>query len=110
MLDGEEGRVYNREVGEVPSQPKWRNWQTRGIQNPVALKGRVGSIPTFGTSITKDLPLSNLFLVKLSLVSRNTLAVLLSQVRKTAEAGKRWMVGVRAKISACIAEISTRGL
>ncbi len=29
--------------------PKWRNWQTRGTQNPVPFTGSVGSTPTFGT-------------------------------------------------------------
>ena len=29
--------------------PEWRNWQTRGTQNPVRLKPRVGSTPTSGT-------------------------------------------------------------
>jgi hypothetical protein len=34
---------------QVSSQrPKWRNWQTRRIQNPVGFTARVGSIPTFG--------------------------------------------------------------
>ena len=28
--------------------PKWRNWQTRGTQNPVRGDSGVGSIPTFG--------------------------------------------------------------
>ena len=31
------------------STPKWRNWQTRGIQNPVPVIGGEGSIPSFGT-------------------------------------------------------------
>ena len=30
--------------------PEWRNWQTRGTQNPESLTGRVGSIPTSGTN------------------------------------------------------------
>ena len=30
--------------------PEWRNWQTRGIQNPVAFTGRAGSTPAFGTN------------------------------------------------------------
>jgi hypothetical protein len=30
-------------------KPKWRNWQTRWIQNPVQLTLSVGSSPTFGT-------------------------------------------------------------
>lgn len=30
------------------SWPEWRNWQTRRIQNPVRVKPRVGSSPTFG--------------------------------------------------------------
>jgi hypothetical protein len=30
--------------------PEWRNWQTRGTQNPETRKGRVGSIPTSGTN------------------------------------------------------------
>ena len=29
--------------------PEWRNWQTRGTQNPVLRKGSVGSIPSSGT-------------------------------------------------------------
>ena len=35
--------------------PKWRNWQTRRIQNPVRFTPGVGSIPTFGISNSKDL-------------------------------------------------------
>ena len=35
-----------RRLQEVP---EWRNWQTRGTQNPVRLKPRVGSTPTSGT-------------------------------------------------------------
>ena len=31
-------------------EPEWRNWQTRGTQNPETRKGRVGSIPTSGTN------------------------------------------------------------
>ncbi len=30
--------------------PEWRNWQTRGTQNPVRLTPRVGSTPTSGTN------------------------------------------------------------
>ena len=30
--------------------PKWRNWQTRRIQNPVRFTPGVGSTPTFGIS------------------------------------------------------------
>jgi hypothetical protein len=29
--------------------PEWRNWQTRGTQNPESFQARVGSIPTSGT-------------------------------------------------------------
>ena len=29
--------------------PEWRNWQTRGTQNPVGFTPRVGSIPSSGT-------------------------------------------------------------
>jgi hypothetical protein len=37
---------------EVPLRvPEWRNWQTRGTQNPERRKSRVGSIPTSGTNI-----------------------------------------------------------
>ena len=31
------------------SRPKWRNWQTRRIQNPVRFTPGEGSIPSFGT-------------------------------------------------------------
>ena len=31
------------------SVPVWRNWQTRGTQNPVSSNRRVGSIPSTGT-------------------------------------------------------------
>jgi DNA-binding beta-propeller fold protein YncE len=31
------------------SVPEWRNWQTRGTQNPVRLKPRAGSTPASGT-------------------------------------------------------------
>ena len=31
------------------SVPEWRNWQTRGTQNPVGFTPRVGSIPSSGT-------------------------------------------------------------
>jgi hypothetical protein len=40
--------------------PEWRNWQTRRTQNPLSFTGRVGSIPSSGTSwpglfgITRD--------------------------------------------------------
>ena len=34
----------------APLKPEWRNWQTRGTQNPVRLKPRVGSTPTSGTT------------------------------------------------------------
>jgi hypothetical protein len=30
-------------------RPKWRNWQTRWIQNPVRFTPREGSSPSFGT-------------------------------------------------------------
>jgi hypothetical protein len=30
--------------------PEWRNWQTRGTQNPERLTSRVGSTPTSGTN------------------------------------------------------------
>jgi protein-S-isoprenylcysteine O-methyltransferase Ste14 len=36
---------YNR----VKIKPKWRNWQTRGIQNPVRITPGEGPIPSFGT-------------------------------------------------------------
>jgi hypothetical protein len=29
----------------------WRNWQTRGIQNPVGFTPREGSTPSFGSAI-----------------------------------------------------------
>ena len=32
--------------------PEWRNWQTRGTQNPVRLIPSVGSSPTSGTNTT----------------------------------------------------------
>jgi hypothetical protein len=31
--------------------PEWRNWQTRGTQNPESFQARVGSIPTSGTTL-----------------------------------------------------------
>ncbi len=33
----------------ITLQPEWRNWQTRGTQNPVSREGRVGSTPSSGT-------------------------------------------------------------
>ena len=30
--------------------PEWRNWQTRRTQNPLSFTGRVGSIPSSGTT------------------------------------------------------------
>ena len=33
--------------------PEWRNWQTRGTQNPERVTPRVGSIPTSGTIPSK---------------------------------------------------------
>ncbi len=35
--------------GHNRPKPKWRNWQTRRIQNPVGLTPGEGSIPSFGT-------------------------------------------------------------
>ena len=35
--------------GSFPDVPEWRNWQTRGSQNPVGFTPRVGSIPSSGT-------------------------------------------------------------
>jgi hypothetical protein len=35
-------------VYSVPSEPVWRNWQTRGTQNPVRGNSGVGSIPSTG--------------------------------------------------------------
>ncbi len=35
--------------------PKWRNWQTRRTQNPVAFTGRVGSSPTFGIESNSEI-------------------------------------------------------
>ncbi len=32
--------------------PEWRNWQTRGTQNPVLGNEGVGSIPSSGTPFT----------------------------------------------------------
>ncbi len=40
------GRVYCFLTSPVP---EWRNWQTRGTQNPVPFTGSVGSIPSSGT-------------------------------------------------------------
>ena len=34
----------------------WRNWQTRGTQNPVDRKARVGSIPSTGTTFPMIFP------------------------------------------------------
>ena len=31
-------------------RPEWRNWQTRRTQNPLSFTGRVGSIPSSGTT------------------------------------------------------------
>jgi hypothetical protein len=42
-----------RYTGLLPV-PEWRNWQTRGTQNPESLTGRVGSIPTSGTTTPTD--------------------------------------------------------
>ncbi len=36
--------------------PEWRNWQTRGTQNPVDRKARVGSIPSSGISYFPRFP------------------------------------------------------
>ena len=47
--------------------PKWWNWQTRWTQNPVRLKSRVGSSPTFGTNPLNIF--SEDFLLKISLGS-----------------------------------------
>ena len=35
------------------NMPEWRNWQTRGIQNPVGFTPGGGSTPPFGTSLTR---------------------------------------------------------
>ena len=35
--------------GPFLNVPEWRNWQTRGTQNPVGFTPRVGSIPSSGT-------------------------------------------------------------
>ena len=43
-------------------QPKWRNWQTRRIQNPVRFTPGVGSTPTFGIS-SADLMLGRMNVV-----------------------------------------------
>ena len=44
--------IVNR--GDFPysyrAVPVWRNWQTRGTQNPVRGDSGVGSIPSTGTS------------------------------------------------------------
>jgi hypothetical protein len=33
---------------DLARKPTWRNWQTRRTQNPLSLKGRVGSTPSVG--------------------------------------------------------------
>ncbi len=38
-----------RRLASFLSVPEWRNWQTRGTQNPVGFTPRVGSIPSSGT-------------------------------------------------------------
>src|SRR5262245_10416168 len=48
--DRECARSSPRRSAGLDFVPKWRNWQTRGTQNPVRLKPRVGSTPTFGTT------------------------------------------------------------
>jgi hypothetical protein len=50
-------------TGSDPSRhvPEWRNWQTRGTQNPEPRKGRVGSTPTSGTSPINNLGRSDEF-------------------------------------------------
>ena len=48
--DGQNGSVKWMSGGtELHDVPEWRNWQTRGTQNPVRLKPSVGSTPTSGT-------------------------------------------------------------
>jgi hypothetical protein len=42
--------------GPPTDVPEWRNWQTRGTQNPVPFTGSVGSIPSSGTSLPTDTP------------------------------------------------------
>jgi hypothetical protein len=42
-------------VTVLPRSPEWRNWQTRGTQNPVRLKPREGSTPSSGTIDFKNL-------------------------------------------------------
>ena len=37
--------------------PVWRNWQTRGTQNPVRGNSSVGSIPSTGTMFPLIFPL-----------------------------------------------------
>ena len=42
--------------GPPTDVPEWRNWQTRGTQNPVPFTGSVGSIPSSGTSLRSATP------------------------------------------------------
>ncbi len=44
--------------------PEWRNWQTRGTQNPVSREGRVGSTPTSGTRTLRTKLGSQAFVVR----------------------------------------------
>src|SRR5262245_61953908 len=43
-------RVICRNDRSAHSTPEWRNWQTRRTQNPLSFTGRVGSIPSSGTT------------------------------------------------------------
>src|SRR5262245_64706275 len=38
------------ETDRMNIRPEWRNWQTRRTQNPLSFTGRVGSIPSSGTT------------------------------------------------------------
>jgi hypothetical protein len=42
--------ILNNPPSAMVRSPKWRNWQTRRIQNPVGLTPGEGSIPSFGNA------------------------------------------------------------
>ena len=49
LTSGPDAILRFRLRGPFPDVPEWRNWQTRGTQNPVGFTPRVGSIPSSGT-------------------------------------------------------------
>ena len=42
--------TFPRVLASLDHVPEWRNWQTRGTQNPVRFTPSVGSTPTSGTN------------------------------------------------------------